>query len=1844
MLLTVAPLSGLTELIDIFSISAEAATSSEGYTIIWSPNDLNSIRNNLSGNYILANDIDMSDFGNWQPIGSSSAPFTGIINGNGHSILNLTINLSSDASDTASIIPAAFIAVTSGATIKNLGLENASVKHSHIGYSTSGSYSFCNASGLVGEGKNSTIIEKCFFTGEIIAEASKYAYARASAFGCVTTSSTIRNCYENAKISAKADYANSMVGGIAAWNDGATIDKCYSAGSLYAENTNSVVYMGGIVGSGSGTVSNSVVLVDSITTKGITTYLGTSLVDAVCPFSTLKNNKALSSVISSIANKSATSISVSQAKTASTYTAIGWDFDSIWNIDSGYPKLIKNEGEYKDNFNTVQEIVNEKISLLQTDKYIQEHTIFTNSKEYNDLMNYYRFENNLADADNFNDQIAASVVWDLIGDVGEMAALKFDDLTMCDNPFAIVLADLITSYTSSQTLESACYTEALDVFDKTYDNFMAAIKTSDEWNESLEPKIKIEVKGILTDPNYKIQDKESFDVLKKILKGWNSTEISEVFNLLNVANDIFDVVDTIGELDSAFTKAVNAYVTATAFKNVGDDFVSTLLVVAYEMGADTFSSALFTEAILEYAELLDGKSAYNYALENLAGSLSWVSYDLIVKKLIQNAAYSFVSTALGCAPSAVGIVVFVYNTTYSILNQISALGETADLLYLIDAARQIEKGLYSNTKSAATSLQNNQTLSSAKLFDCRWGMLCALQKYEYSCAVKYASKASMTTRLFRVFNSNYESGDMKIAAELSSCWENIKCHGNTSSYGKVCSVECPTNVIVKNSSNDIVLQIEENEIKLCGEGIVVLAGDEHKYFSLPNMDVFDIEIIGTDDGTMDYTVTEIKETGIVREIQYKEVPLSEDILYNGNVSNKLYENASNYNLSSNGETFTYQNDSIENDGFSCNDMDWDEDGLTNLEECEFETNPLSSDTDGDNVYDIIEIRNDTNPLESMTDGETDDYIVVYGSPDVYIDEDLFALEESTVTCTISNKAEGKAMRTLITLYDPNGNLLEMAEVNVDSNASIEYTFPREYLIEGFKIVLDEDKITRDADYSNNEFIYVPADNITSQSSETTIVKGSSSNFQYTLTPENASKIVSWSSSDSTIVSIDRFGVITGVSIGKCTITATTATGCSCPVEVIVEPIIGAGLIDFDCRIINDNQVEIIGYVGSDINVEVPSTIAEMPVVSIGYGAFVDCTFESSILPETLKTIGEDAFYNCINLKSITIPDSVIEIGDYAFDRCSSLESVTVGKSVEEFGKRCFRECTNLKTVFYNAVNAKTNSNIFTNYYPFYDCTAIEKCVFSSDVETIPKYLFYKSTALTDVVFGSNIKSIGTYAFYGCSNLNFTSLPKTLTSIGSYAFYGCSSLSSCSLPNNLETIGGSAFRNCSSITSVSIPQNVKSIGSLAFSGCTNLAEVSILNAEASVYADSFDDTAYYNNDSNWKSGLLYIDKHLITGQDDLTAGNIKYGTTNIANSAFSGNANLTKITIPNTVKAIGSSAFSDCTNLASVTIPVGVEQINATAFSGCTVLSQVSIYNKNCFITDASTVFPETTILCGYESSTTQTYATTYNRTFVSLHEHEYVYTSITKAPTLTLLGEKELICSCGETVLEYIPQIAQNCFVDNNLLYGFEYGTTVESLLSNHLVSENAQIVVNGDKIVTGTTVMIVNDDGISETVELVVFGDTNGDGWYDGQDAVLVSCLANGMLTQDDVSEAVYMAADCNHDGVIDQLDVDLLNQAGTLLANVDQSKPAKVLLETSAAYVEYLNLIDQSPEIEVETDTEIDTEVSDVEDNNEPTDELENNNDEIQQNTEIGLVEFIMRLFEMVLKFFRSVLSITV
>ena len=203
-------------------------------------------------------------------------------------------------------------------------------------------------------------------------------------------------------------------------------------------------------------------------------------------------------------------------------------------------------------------------------------------------------------------------------------------------------------------------------------------------------------------------------------------------------------------------------------------------------------------------------------------------------------------------------------------------------------------------------------------------------------------------------------------------------------------------------------------------------------------------------------------------------------------------------------------------------------------------------------------------------------------------------------------------------------------------------------------------------------------------------------------------------------------------------------------------------------------------------------------------------------------------------------------------------------------------------------------------------------------------------------------------FYENTNIKSVIIENGVTSIGDGVFQGCTSLRSVTIPDSVTSIDSSAFSSCTSLTSVTIPNSVTSIGYGVFQDCTSLSSVTIPNSATSIGDSAFYNTAYYNDESNWDNGVLYISDCLIVTNynfDSTTDYIIKDGTRIIADYALSHCDNLTSVTIPNSVTSIGDSAFYDCTSLTSVTIGNSVTSIGSSAFYNTAYYNDKSNWNN-----------------------------------------------------------------------------------------------------------------------------------------------------------------------------------------------------------------------------------------------------------------------------------------------------------
>lgn len=202
---------------------------------------------------------------------------------------------------------------------------------------------------------------------------------------------------------------------------------------------------------------------------------------------------------------------------------------------------------------------------------------------------------------------------------------------------------------------------------------------------------------------------------------------------------------------------------------------------------------------------------------------------------------------------------------------------------------------------------------------------------------------------------------------------------------------------------------------------------------------------------------------------------------------------------------------------------------------------------------------------------------------------------------------------------------------------------------------------------------------------------------------------------------------------------------------------------------------------------------------------------ATVIPNSVKTIGEYAFSKRKGLTSITIPSNVKTIGEYAFRECDKLKSVNIISDIAEFGEGTFYECSNL-----------TSINL------------------PDSITQISEATFQGCKNLTSIIIPNSVTSIGNNAFSGCQSLTSIILPDSITSLGSSAFWGCQSLKDVTIPDGIKTLGWHTFDGCSGLTSVTIGRNMEYIAQSAFNGCINLTDVYCIGTSPSqIYYDSFD---------------------------------------------------------------------------------------------------------------------------------------------------------------------------------------------------------------------------------------------------------------------------------------------------------------------------------------------------------------------------------------------------------------------
>ena len=194
----------------------------------------------------------------------------------------------------------------------------------------------------------------------------------------------------------------------------------------------------------------------------------------------------------------------------------------------------------------------------------------------------------------------------------------------------------------------------------------------------------------------------------------------------------------------------------------------------------------------------------------------------------------------------------------------------------------------------------------------------------------------------------------------------------------------------------------------------------------------------------------------------------------------------------------------------------------------------------------------------------------------------------------------------------------------------------------------------------------------------------------------------------------------------------------------------------------------------------------------------------------------------------------------------------------------------------------------------------------------------------------------------------------VTIIRPNAFEYCENITKVVIPDSVTMVGANAFNSCTGLTSLTLGKGVAQIGVGAFGACFALENITIPDSVTNIGQGAFAGTAYYDNETNWENGVLYIGNCLIESKTDISgAYAIKEGTKVIADYAFENRDGLTSVTIPYGVTNISLHAFDHCDILASVTIPESVTSIGKSALANCGSLESITIPDSVISIGDSA---------------------------------------------------------------------------------------------------------------------------------------------------------------------------------------------------------------------------------------------------------------------------------------------------
>ena len=253
-----------------------------------------------------------------------------------------------------------------------------------------------------------------------------------------------------------------------------------------------------------------------------------------------------------------------------------------------------------------------------------------------------------------------------------------------------------------------------------------------------------------------------------------------------------------------------------------------------------------------------------------------------------------------------------------------------------------------------------------------------------------------------------------------------------------------------------------------------------------------------------------------------------------------------------------------------------------------------------------------------------------------------------------------------------------------------------------------------------------------------------------------------------------------------------------------------------------------------------------------YAFYENKELRSVTIPEGVTCIGVRAFINCDALTAVDFPDGLVSVGDYAFSGCERLSGAWFREGLISIGTGAFHYCWALEEI--DLPDTLTS----LGNHPFNDCRKLSEFRLGSDHPLLGfadgilyskpdmKMIFYAAgNPAEHFTVPEGIRIIGEMAFSNVRTLRSVTFPDTVRQIGKESFRNCRNIEELVFSEGLEEICDRAFYDMSGLTEIILPEGVVSIGDEAFAGCSRLEKIWIPESAESIGEGILDGTDTLN---------------------------------------------------------------------------------------------------------------------------------------------------------------------------------------------------------------------------------------------------------------------------------------------------------------------------------------------------------------------------------------------------------------